>query len=154
MRGFWAPHQGKRAFGLVCALFEASSFTDLVAEEVQLGAANLGPDDDLDLLDLRRVDRKLPLYTDPERDFANSEGLTVTRTVSRYDDTLEDLDPLAGTFHNAIVDLDRIADLEGRKVVTDLLLLNGSDDIQFVYLDIQVGIRTSIISTLGHKWEV
>ncbi len=154
MQGGEALHHGEQIVGLVCALFEACSLSDLVAEEVQLGAADLGSADDLDLLDLGRVDGKLPLDTDPEGDFANREGLTVTGTMPGNDHTLEDLDPLAGTFHNAIVDLDGVADLKGRKVVTDLLLLNGSDDIQFVYLDVQASICTSIISTLGHKWEV
>lgn len=117
------------ARGLVALLLETSGLADLVAEEVELGAADLAAADDLDLLDLRRVNREGTLDTHTEADLADGEGLTVRSTMTAGDDALEHLGTLASTLDDLVVDLDGIADVERRQVFTNLLQLYCADDV-------------------------
>jgi len=111
------------------SLFETGGLADLVAQIVELRAANLSTTHGLDLDDLRRMDGECALHADTEGDLAHGEGLTVARTMTTDDHTLEYLDPLAVTFYDAIVDLDVVANVQAREIIADLLLLDGADGV-------------------------
>jgi len=114
---------------LVLLLLEAGGLADLVAEVVQLGAANLAAASDLDSNNLGRVHGERALDADAERDLANREGLTIACAVTADDRALENLDTLTSTLDDLVAHLDVVSDLEGRQVVTDLLLLYGANDV-------------------------
>ena len=88
------------------------------AQVVELGATNVTSADELDVVDDRRVDRKLTLDADLERDFANVERLANSVTVTADNHTLENLDSAAITFNNVYVNLHRVADAEVGDVAT------------------------------------
>ena len=63
----------------VAALADARPLADAIAQVVELGAPHVTAGGDLDLLDLRRVDRERALDADAERLLAHREGLTRRR---------------------------------------------------------------------------
>lgn len=112
-------------------LGDAGSLADAIAQVVKLGATNVTVTNDLELGDLRAVKREGALDADAEADLADGEGLAAGVAVTTNNVALENLDALAITLGNAIVHLDRVADVE-RGDFLDLLLLDSADDIHFV----------------------
>src|SRR5205814_979916 len=90
--------------GLVLAqLADASLLADLAAQVVQLRAIHVADLHDLELVDLRRVERERALDAHAEGVLADREGLTRTGALALDDDPLEHLDPLARTLDDAEV---------------------------------------------------
>ena len=114
---------------LVLALFEARGLANLVSKEVQLGSAGASTRIDLDLHDLGRVHWKRTLDTNTERDLADGERLPAACSMSTQDGALEDLYTLPAAFDDSVVNLDRVAYLKLRQVVTNLLLLYCLDGV-------------------------
>jgi len=123
-------------------LLEPGGFADLISKEIQLRAANLAPADNFDLHDLWRVDGKRALDTHTEGNLSNGERLAVTRTVTPDHDALEDLDALTGAFHYAVVHFDIVTDLKLGQVVSNLLLLDRSDDVHRNSLTVRLSLST------------
>ena len=123
----------KHQFGkdLECLFLDLGSLAHLVAQVVQLGTTDLAVTHDLDLLDLGGVHGEGTLNANAEADLADGEGLAAGVAVTTDNVALENLDALAVTLGNAIVHLDRVADVE-RGDFLDLLLLDSADDIHFV----------------------
>ena len=107
---------------------DLGSLAHLVAQVVQLGTTDLAVTHDLDLLDLGGVHGEGTLNANAEADLADGEGLAAGMAVTTNNVAL---DALAVTLGNAIVHLDRVADVE-RGDFLDLLLLDSADDIHFV----------------------
>ena len=78
------------------ALGHSGALADPAAQVVELGPADVAAGDDLEPLDLRRMDGEGPLDADPERLLANGERLTGAAALAGDDDALEDLGPPAG----------------------------------------------------------
>src|SRR5689334_23563959 len=72
---------------------DARLFPHFLAQVVELGATYVTDLDDLDLLDLRRVQRERPLDADAERLLADRERLARAGALALDDDALEDLEP-------------------------------------------------------------
>src|SRR6478735_3615929 len=100
---------------------------DLAAEVVQLGAVDVADRDDVDLLDLRRVDRERPFHSDAERLLAHRERLADARTLALDADALEDLHPLPLPLDDLEVHTERVARLELGQLA-QLALFNVLDD--------------------------
>src|SRR5581483_2157024 len=75
-------------------LADAGLLADLAAEVVELGAIDVADRADLDLVDLRRVQRERPLDADAEVVLADGEGLAGAGALPLDHEALEDLDPL------------------------------------------------------------
>src|SRR5438034_4765367 len=97
-------------------LADASLLADLAAQVVELRAVDVADSGDVDLVDLRRVQRERPLDADTERVLAHGEGLPHARTLPLDHDPLEDLDPLAVALDHLEVHAHRIARLEAGHV--------------------------------------
>src|SRR5581483_4454258 len=97
-------------------LADAGLLADLAAEVVELGAIDVADRADLDLVDLRRVQRERPLDADAEGVLADGEGLAGAGALPLDHEALEDLDPLPGPFDHAKVDTHGVAGLEGRNL--------------------------------------
>ncbi len=123
----------KHQFGkdFECLFLDLGSLAHRVAQVVQLGTTDLAVTHDLDLLDLGGVHGEGTLNANAEADLADGEGLAAGVAVTTNNVALENLDALAVTLGNAIVHLDRVADVE-RGDFLDLLLLDSADDIHFV----------------------
>ena len=100
---------------------------DAATEVVELRAIDVTDHRDLELLDLRRMERERALDTDAERLLADGERLARTRSLALDDDALEDLDALAGALDHLEVDADRVTGLEDGDVA-QLRLLDALDD--------------------------
>ena len=72
-------------------LGDPGALADPAAQVVELGPADVAAGDDLEPLDLRRVDREGPLDADPERLLADREGLAGAGAAAGDHDALEDL---------------------------------------------------------------
>lgn len=81
----------------IAALLDAGSLSAELPEIVKLCAANLSLALDVYLLDRRAVQREYPLNANAVGYLANGERLVKTAVLARYDNPLEDLDPLAGS---------------------------------------------------------
>ena len=110
-------------------LLDLGGLADLIAEVVQLSAANGALARDFDLVDLGGMHREGALDAHAEADLADREGLAVGRSGAADDGALEDLDAFAVALGDAIMDLDRIAHIERGDVLVDLLLFKCADDI-------------------------
>src|SRR5690606_11216536 len=88
---------------------------------VQLRAPHVAALGDLDLGDVRRVDREGALHANAERHLAHREGLADATTVAGQHDALEDLHALAVAFDDADMHLDRVSWPEARDVVPQRL---------------------------------
>src|SRR6478609_4900965 len=84
-----------------------------IAEVVEAGAAHFGLLLDLDLLDVRRVDREHALDALAVADAADGEILVDAAALVGDDDAGENLDALLVTFTDLGVHTDAIANLEG-----------------------------------------
>src|SRR5215212_5893930 len=81
-----------RPLGGLLHFFHAGGLTLEVAQEIQLGAADLGRAHNLDLRNGRRVQREDALHTLAERHLAHGEGRSVATVVEADNDALENLD--------------------------------------------------------------
>ena len=116
--------------GSSSALPQGRGLADPLAQEVQLGPANLAVADDLDLLDPRAVDLERPLDADAARDLADGDGAGDPAAAEAHDVALEDLDSLLAALDDARDDADGVARGEGREVGADLV---GDDLVEHVH---------------------
>ena len=110
--------------------------------------------DDLELGDLGAVQGEGALDTNAKADLADGEGLAGTGAAHADDVTLEDLDALAVAFLDAIVDLDVVANLDGRDVLPDLLALDGTNVIHFLSLSLEVPTLLRTTHSFTHEVSV
>ena len=83
---------------------------DALAEEVQLGAADLAVADDLDVVDARAVQLERPLHPDAAGDPPDGDGRSDAAVPRiRITSALEDLDALAVALDDLRGDLDGVA---------------------------------------------
>jgi hypothetical protein len=71
----------------------AGLLADLAAQVVELRPVDVADRGDLDLLDLREMQRERPLDADPKDCFRTVKVSRAPRTLALQDDALEDLDP-------------------------------------------------------------
>src|SRR3989442_861478 len=90
-------------------LLDARGLSDPIAEVVELGAPHVAARHNLDLGDDRRVLRERPFHADTEAHFPDRERLAYAAALDADHHALEHLDPLAGAFYDADVDLDGVA---------------------------------------------
>src|SRR4051812_20366459 len=120
--------RGEAAVALALAqLADASLLADLAAQVVQLGAVDVADRADLDLVDLRRVERERALHAHAERVLADGERLARAAALPLDDDPLEHLDPRARAFDDAEMHAHRVARLEPRDFA-QLTALDVLDD--------------------------
>src|SRR5262249_10885408 len=100
---------------------------DLAAEVVQLRPVHVADRGDVDLVDLRRMQRERPLDADAEGVLAHGERLTGAGTLALDHDPLEDLDPLAVALDDLEVNAHGVPRLESRHL-TQLGALELLDD--------------------------
>jgi hypothetical protein len=93
------------------------------AQVVELRAVDVADRLNLDLLDLRRVERKRTLDSDAERLLADGERLPHACALPLDDDALEDLDAAALALDHLEVHAHGVAGLEDRQVGSQLTLL-------------------------------
>src|SRR5204862_4745428 len=128
----WRRRRGLRAGGagaVLAQLPDPSLLPDLATEVVQLGPVHVADRRDLDLVDLRRVERERPLDTDAEGLLADSERLARAGPLALEDDSLEDLDPVALALDHLEVDADGVPRLELRKTLAQLGALEAVDHV-------------------------
>ncbi len=89
---------------------------------------------DLELGDLRGVNREGTLDANTVGDLANGEGLTGASALEADDVTLEALDTLAVAFLTTVEPLDVVAREQARHVLADLLTLDCADVIHVTFL--------------------
>ena len=99
------------------ALGNAGALADPAAQVVELRPADVAAGGDLELLDLRRVQRKRPLDPDPERLLADGEGLAHAAALALDHDALEDLGPPAGSLDHLEVHAHAVAGGEPRPLL-------------------------------------
>ena len=111
------------------ALDQLGGFADALAEVVQLGSASLAVADDVQLGDLRRVDRKDALDALAADDAADGEHLAGAGSAASEDDPRENLDALFGAFQNSAVDIDGIADFKLQWVRSQVFVFDLLDEL-------------------------
>ena len=118
--------RGSRGFlGAMIALLDGHrGLAGATAEVVKAGLHRLGLALDLDLLDVRGVNRKYALDTFAVTDAAHGEGLVDAIAFAGDDDAGENLDALFVAFAYFSVNADAVANLEGSLVG---LHLSGGD---------------------------
>ena len=92
----------------VAALADAGALADATAQVVELRAPDVAAGGDLDLLDLRRVERERALDADAEGLLADREGLAHPLALALDHDALEDLRTAARALDDLEVDLDAV----------------------------------------------
>ena len=100
--------------GAVTALAHARLLADAIAEVVELRAVDVADRLDLDLLDLRRVERERPLDADAGGDLPHRERLADARALALDDDPVEHLDATTRALDHLEVNADGVAGLEVR----------------------------------------
>src|SRR5919201_2236651 len=123
------PRPGRRACTVLAKLADASLAPDLPAQVVELRAVDVADRGDLDLVDLRRVQRERPLDADAERLLADRERLARAASLPLQDDALEDLNPLALPLDPLEVPAHSVPRLELRNPVAQLCALEAVDDV-------------------------
>src|SRR5262249_19353820 len=108
-------------------LADARLLADAAAQVVQLGAVDVADGGDVDLVDLRRVQRERGLHAHAERVLAHREGLADAGALALDHDPLVDLDPLPVPLDHAEVDAHGVARLEAGHVA-QLATLEVLDD--------------------------
>src|ERR1043165_5737545 len=98
------------------AVAEAPGLAGAVAEVVELGATRVGPAENLELGDHRRVDVELPLHPNILDDAADGDHLVLAAALADDEHALEDLDPLLVPFHDADVDVDGVTDIHAGEI--------------------------------------
>src|SRR3954454_23960318 len=96
----------------VAALAHPGTLANATAQVVELGAPHVAAGRDLDLLDLRRVQRERALDADAEGLLADGEGLADALALALDDHALEDLRTATRALDDLEVDLDAIPGLE------------------------------------------
>ena len=96
---------------------DLSSLTDSVTQIVELAAANLTAANDLNVNNVRAVERENSLYAYAVRKTANGEGLSYAGTTASDHGALEHLDSFSLTLTDIYAYLYGIADLEFRDVL-------------------------------------
>src|SRR6185503_1996020 len=114
--------------GSVAPLTHPRPLADTAAKVVELRAVDVADRGDLDLLDLRRVERERPLDADAERLLAHGERLARAGSLPLEHDPLEDLHPPASALDDLEVHAHGIARLEARHVA-QLSALEVLDDV-------------------------
>src|SRR5262249_2114350 len=109
------------------ALPHAGALADAAAQVVELRATDVAAGRDLDLRDLRRVDRERALHADAERLLADGERLAHAMTLALDDHALEDLRTATRALDDLEVDADTIARVELRRA-SKLLALKIFDN--------------------------
>src|SRR5581483_217695 len=100
--------------GAVAQLTDPRPLADTAAQVVELRAVDVADRDDLDLLDLRRVERERPLDTDAERLLAHGERLAHAGALPLEHDPLEHLEAPPLALDHLEVDADGVSRLEPR----------------------------------------
>src|SRR2546428_7760708 len=95
-------------------LADAGLLADLLAQVVELRAVDVADRGDLDLVDLRRVERERALDADAERLLADRERLVHASALALENDALEDLDAAALALDHLEVNANGVAGLELR----------------------------------------
>src|SRR5215471_11775669 len=113
---------------LLTNLADARFLADAVAKVIELGAVDVADRLDVDLLDLRRVQRERALDSDAGRLLAHRERLAHSGALALDHDPFEHLDPLPVALDHLEVDGDRVAGLEAGDVRAQLTLLEALDD--------------------------
>src|SRR2546426_58765 len=93
-------------------LADPGLLAELLAQVVELGAADVANRGHVDAVDLRGVERKRALHADSERLLAHGEGLVHARALTLDAGALEHLDALARALDHAEVHARRVARLE------------------------------------------
>src|SRR6476646_7014236 len=114
--------------GSVAPLTHPRPLADTAAKVVELRAVDVADRGDLDLLDLRRVERERPLDADAERLLAHRERLARAGSLPLEHDPLEDLHPPASALDDLEVHAHGVARLEARHVA-QLSALEVLDDV-------------------------
>ena len=96
----------------VAALADAGALADTVTQVVELRAPDVTAGGDLDLLDLRRVQRERALDADTERLLADGEGLACAVALALDDNALKDLGAAASALDHLEVDAQAVACVE------------------------------------------
>src|SRR5262249_39266621 len=99
---------------LVPALLDAGGLAAQGTQVVELGPAHLAAAHDLDLVDVRRMQREDALDPDAARDLADGEGLPGAAPAAADDHPLEDLDTLFIALDDTHVDAHRVPGAELR----------------------------------------
>src|SRR5262249_47219883 len=110
--GFWRRRGACAAGAVLAELPNACLAADLAAQVVELRPVHISDRDDVDLLDLWRMQRKRPLDADAEGLLAHREGLAGAGPLALEDDALEDLDPRSLSLDHLEVDADRVTSFE------------------------------------------
>src|SRR5205085_9795454 len=100
----------------------------LAAQVVELGPVHVADRDDLDPVDLGRVQGKRSLDPNAERLLPDGERLACARSLPLEHDPFEHLDPLPLALDHAEMDADGVTGLEGRDVA-QLGTLETLDDL-------------------------
>ena len=114
---------------------QTSDFLDLgclaltITQIVQLGTANLTVTDHFNVINTGGIDRERAFDADPVGHPANRKGLADATVTLGDNSTFESLQPFAVAFYNLHPDADRVADVEGRKIVADLLCFDGANNL-------------------------
>ena len=111
----------------VAALADPGPLADAASQVVELRAPDVTAGGDLDLLDLRRVQRERPLDADPERLLADGERLARAVSLALDHDALEDLGAAAGALDHLEVDAQAVAGVK-RRNSAELRALQAFDD--------------------------
>jgi len=89
---------------------ESAGFADAITEEIEFGPAGVGPTNNFDLGDARRIEGKDsfdPLIGD---DSPNGDGLVDSATSPGDEHTLEDLDTFLVAFDDSYMNINGVAD--------------------------------------------
>src|SRR5664279_5255927 len=117
---------------LRAALFEAPGLAQLLAQEVELGAADLAVAQHFQLVDGGAIQGEDTLHAHAARHFADGEGGAHAAALDADDDALEELDALLLAFLHLDVHLDGVAGLDARKVRTKQARFELVDDVAHV----------------------
>lgn len=111
-------------------LLDAGGFSDPIPEIVELGASYIATPGDFDLLNDRGMQRKYPLNSDTETDFADGERFANPASVFGDYDAFEDLGPFPAAFNDPDVYFDDVARSKLRKVRAQL---SAFDVVDFIH---------------------
>jgi len=109
------------------ALTHASALADAITQVVELGAPDVTASGNLNLLDLRRVQRERALDANAKRLLADRKGLARTVALALDDDALKDLGTATSAFDHLEVDTQAVTSVELRDSA-ELCSLQGFND--------------------------
>src|SRR5688572_18390405 len=128
----------RRGLASAAAFAQGRGLADPLAQEVQLGAADLAVADDFDLLDARAVDLEGALDPDAGRDPPDGDGASDPAAAQPHDGSLEHLDALAVALDDLRRDLHGVTRGEFRQVGAELVLDDLVEHVHAAFLG-QVG---------------